>query len=113
MATTVADVMTASPGTVDRQDSARDAARLMADNGTGDVIVTDNSTLVGILTDWDIAVRLVAQDKPTSTPVAEIVSDSAIETVEPGTLLDDAVEIMRARSVRGCRSSRRGASSAS
>lgn len=100
MATTVADVMTANPGTIDRQDSARDAARLMAGNDAGDVIVTDNGTLFGIVTDRDIAVRLVAQDKPASTPVAEIISDSAIETVEPGTLLDDAIEVMRARSVR-------------
>jgi CBS domain-containing protein len=100
VATTVADVMTANPGTIDRQDSARDAARLMAGNDAGDVIVTDNGTLFGIVTDRDIAVRLVAQDKPASTPVAEIISDSAIETVEPGTLLDDAIEVMRARSVR-------------
>lgn len=100
MATTVADVMTRNPATIDRQGSVADAARMMARSDAGDVIVTDNGAICGIVTDRDIAVRLVAEDKPGSTPVGEIVSDSAVETVEPGTVLDYAVQMMRTKSVR-------------
>lgn len=100
MASTVADVMTRNPATTDRKDSVADAARLMAQNDAGDVIVLDNGTVCGILTDRDIAIRLVAQDKPGSTPVADVVSDASIETVEPGTVLDDAIQLMRNKAIR-------------
>jgi CBS domain-containing protein len=100
VASTVADVMTRNPATIDRKDSVADAARLMAQNDAGDVIVLDNGTVCGILTDRDIAIRLVAQDKSGSTPVAEVVSDAGIETVEPGTVLDDAIKLMRNNAVR-------------
>jgi CBS domain-containing protein len=100
VASTVADVMTRNPATIDRKDSVVDAARLMAQNDVGDVIVLDNGTVCGILTDRDIAIRLVAQDKSGSTPVADVVSDASIETVEPGTVLDDAIELMRNNAIR-------------
>jgi CBS domain-containing protein len=92
--------MTRNPATIDRRDSVADAARLMAQNDAGDVIVLDNGTVCGILTDRDIAIRLVAQDKPGSTPVADVVSDASIETVEPGTVLDDAIKLMRNNAIR-------------
>jgi CBS domain-containing protein len=100
MATTVAEVMTRNPATIDRQGSVADAARLMAEHDAGDVIVVSDGTVQGIVTDRDIAVRAVARDKPGSTPVADIMSDSALQTVEPGTIIDYAVEVMRAKSVR-------------
>jgi CBS domain-containing protein len=100
VASTVADVMTRNPAIIDRKDSVADAARLMAQNDAGDVIVLDNGTVCGILTDRDIAIRLVAQDKSGSTPVADVVSDASIETVEPGTVLDDAIKLMRSNAIR-------------
>lgn len=100
MASTVADVMTRNPATIDRKDSVADAARLMAQNDAGDVIVLHNGTVCGILTDRDIAIRLVAQDKPGSTPVADVVSDASIEIVEPRTVLDDAIKLMRNNAIR-------------
>jgi CBS domain-containing protein len=100
MAQTVADVMTSNPATIERQDSVAEAARRMAAKDAGDVIVLDNGTVCGILTDRDIAVRLVAQDKPGSTPVAEIVSDADVLTVKPDTALDRAIQLLRTKAVR-------------
>jgi CBS domain-containing protein len=100
MTQTVADVMTSNPATIERQDSVAEAARRMAAKDAGDVIVLDNGTVCGILTDRDIAVRLVAQDKPGSTPVAEIISDSDILTVAPDTALDRAIQLLRTKAVR-------------
>lgn len=100
MAQTVADVMTRDPATVERGASAAEAARLMARGDMGDVIVLDNGTVTGIVTDRDIAVRLVAEEKDPRTPVAEIVSDSELVTVTPDTPVDQAVRLMRSRSVR-------------
>ena len=100
MAQTVADVMTRDPATIERTQSAAEAARLMAAHDTGDVIVLDNGTVGGIVTDRDIAVRLVAKEKEPSTLVAEIVSDSQVVTVGPDTSLDQAVQLMRGNAVR-------------
>jgi len=100
MAQTVADVMTSDPATIERTQSAAEAARLMAAHDTGDVIVLDNGTVGGIVTDRDIAVRLVAKEKEPSTPVAEIVSDSQVVTVGPDTSLDQAAQLMRGNAVR-------------
>jgi CBS domain-containing protein len=100
MAQIIADVMTGNPVTIERQDSVAEAARRMAAADAGDVIVLDNGTVCGILTDRDIAIRLVAQDRPGSTPVAEIVSDDAVLTVAPDTPLDQAVQLLRTKGVR-------------
>jgi CBS domain-containing protein len=100
MAKIIADVMTGNPATIERQDSVAEAARRMAAADAGDVIVLDNGTVCGILTDRDIAIRLVAQDKPGSTPVAEIVSDDEVLTVAPDTPLGQAVQLLRSKAVR-------------
>ena len=100
MAQTVADVMTRDPATVERTQPAAEAARLMAVHDAGDVVVLDNGTACGIVTDRDIAIRLVAQERDPSTPVSEIVSDADVLTVAPDTPLDQAIKLIRAKSVR-------------
>ncbi len=100
MAQTVADVMTANPVTVESEDTAAEAAMRMAANDAGDVIVLANGKVCGIVTDRDIAIRLVAQGLPSSTQVSEIVSDSDVLTVDRDMALDQAIELMRAKGVR-------------
>jgi len=100
MAQTVADVMTRDPATIERTESAAEAARRMVVADAGDVIVLDNGRVSGILTDRDIAIRLVAQDKDTSTPVAEIVSETDVVTVSPDTPVEHAIRLIRDRAVR-------------
>src|SRR5579884_1486376 len=100
MAQTVADVMTRNPATVERHASAAEAARQMAAADAGDVIVLDNGTVCGIVTDRDIAIRLVAEGRDPGTPVAEIVSDSDLVTVSPYTSIEQAIQLIRGRAVR-------------
>ena len=100
MAQTVSDVMTRDPATIERYDSAAEASRRMAATGAGDVIVLSNGKVCGIVTDRDIAIRLVAEDKPGSTPVGEIATDTEMTTVSPDTPLDQAIPLIRARAVR-------------
>jgi CBS domain-containing protein len=100
MADTVAEVMTSYPMTIERTENVAEAARRMAAADAGDVIVVDNGTVYGILTDRDIAIRLVAHDKSPSTPVSEIVSDGDLQTVTPDMSIDQAISLMRQRGVR-------------
>ncbi|MGP3959607.1 CBS domain-containing protein [Nonomuraea sp. 3N208] len=99
MAKTVADVMTTHPATVEGDQPVSVAAALMRENDAGAVIVNDNGRMAGIITDRDIAVRVVADEKGPQTPVREACSP-AVEAVGPDTSIDQAVQLMRSHAVR-------------
>ncbi|MGV9775650.1 CBS domain-containing protein [Streptosporangium sp. NPDC003464] len=99
MAKTVADVMTHDPATVDAGQPVSVAARLMAAEDTGAVIVTHDGRVRGIVTDRDIAVRVVAEDKGPDTPVREVYSGDVV-TVGPDTSIEQAVRLMRSNAIR-------------
>ena len=100
MATTVSDVMTRNPETVEAGEPVAEAARRMRDADIGDVLVLDNGRVVGILTDRDIAIRVVAEGKDSTTPVREACSAGDLQTVGPDTSLQQAVQLMRSNAVR-------------
>ena len=100
MAQIIADIMTRDPATIERHDSAAEAARRMAAAGAGDVIVLDNGTVCGIVTDRDIAIRLVAQDKGPDTPVDDLVTADELVTVAPDTSINQAIQLIRGKAVR-------------
>ena len=96
----VQDVMTSDPVTVSRSDSIVAAARLMESADVGSVPVVDGGTPVGIVTDRDIAIRVVAQGKdPNSTTVEEIATNQPYYA-SPDQPLDEALELMAYRKVR-------------
>jgi CBS domain-containing protein len=100
MGRTVEEIMTRDPRTVNAGDPVIDAARIMRDDDIGDVIVVDDGTVEGILTDRDIVVRGVAESgDPASTPVREVCT-TGIEALEPGATVDDALRKMREADIR-------------
>jgi len=99
MAHTVSDVMTAKPVVLDASDSVLDAARAMREHGIGDVVVAQDKHVVGILTDRDIAIRVVAEGKSTDLPLGECCTRD-IAMVSPNASLDDALTIMSDQAVR-------------
>ena len=86
----VAEIMARNLQSVSADAPVQEAARQMRDVATGDVVVTDGDRLLGVLTDRDIAVRVVAEAKVTATPVREICSGSDLATVAPDTSVDQA-----------------------
>jgi len=100
MSKTVQDAMTANPVTISRTDTVVNAARLMESADVGSVPVVDGGTPVAIVTDRDIAIRVVAQGKdPSATQVADIATDQPYY-VHPEQNLDEALELMASRKVR-------------
>jgi CBS domain-containing protein len=100
MAQTIADIMTRNPRTVDADDTAVDAAREMRDGDFGSVLVLRDGRVEGIVTDRDIAVRVVAEGlDPSSTKVADVCS-TGVATVQPDQSIDEAVRVMREQDVR-------------
>jgi CBS domain-containing protein len=86
---------------VGEHDSVRDAARKLAELQTGAMpICGDDERLKGMVTDRDIAVKVVAQGKdPEATEVAELAEGTPI-WVEADADVDRAVELMATRNVR-------------
>ena len=100
MATTVAEIMARHPQTATADETVADVARRMRDSDTGDVLVVDGDSLVGIVTDRDIAVRIVAEGRDPSTPAREACSAGELVTVTPDTTAEQAAQIMRDNAVR-------------
>jgi CBS domain-containing protein len=93
--------MTANPRTVPLDASAFEAAKAMADEDVGSIPVVDgDGILAGIVTDRDIAVRVVAAGRdPASTAVREIATTDVIPAY-PDEPLDEALVSMAHRQVR-------------
>lgn len=94
MSLCVKDVMIREVITIDSEQSAKNAARLMAKFGISGLVVLREEELVGILTERDILTRVVASGQnPENITVKEIMTEPII-VVNPMMPLDKAVRIM-------------------
>ena len=72
----VADIMTRSIATVQREETLQAAARRMGEMDIGALPVLDGKAVVGMVTDRDIAVRGAAQGMvPQESTVAEVMTE--------------------------------------
>jgi len=97
----IREVMTAEPLVLEHSSTVADAARAMKGADVGPVpVIREDGTLCGIVTDRDIVVRVVAEDRdPTSTTVGDIAS-TELHTLTPDDTVDDAVKMMREHAIR-------------
>ena len=100
MGQSIRDIMTSNPRTVEPSKTVVDAARIMKQEDAGVVPVTENGRLTGMVTDRDIAIRVVAEGKdPKSTTVREVASTDLV-TIDPQQDLDEALRLMAKHQVR-------------
>lgn len=72
------DIMTRDPEVCRREDTARRAAEIMRDKDCGVIPVVDEARrIIGIVTDRDIAVRVVAAGKNPETRLNEVMTAGA------------------------------------
>jgi len=96
----VRDIMTPEPVTCHRDSPIVDAAAAMRDSAVGDVIVLEDDQVYGILTDRDIAVRVVAEGvDPKQVTVGEVCSTGLV-TIAPDEDAERAVDAMRQQAIR-------------
>jgi CBS domain-containing protein len=100
MARTVEEIMTHDPRTVDASDSVIEAARQMRDGDVGDVIVTREGQVTGIVTDRDIVIRAVAEGRAQESTTVSEVASSDVRALEPSQSVDEAVQAMREHDIR-------------
>jgi CBS domain-containing protein len=100
MANLVNQLMTPEPVLVDVEISVRDCAKVMERHAIGAVGIMREGELVGVLTDRDIVLRVLARDRdPDAVRVGDVASADPV-TITAGAPLKDAVQRMRDYAVR-------------
>lgn len=98
----VLDVMTNKPVTVSPDASVMDAATTMKEKGVGSLLVMQGSELAGIMTEKDIVVKVVSENKdPSITKVKSIMTAKEhIVSITPEKDVYEAMVIMRENEIR-------------
>jgi signal-transduction protein with cAMP-binding, CBS, and nucleotidyltransferase domain len=96
----VRDVMSSELVTLDAAAPIRRAAELMHERDVGDVIITKDGELFGIVTDRDIVIRAVAVDADCEAAVSTVCTSNHMVTVSAEDNLDKARDRMRRKAVR-------------
>ena len=100
MAKTIREAMTSKPCSIDATQTVAYAARMMRDEDVGVAPIVEGDKLVAVLTDRDIAIRVVAEGRdPESTKVTEVASKDIV-TIDPQQDLDEALRLMAKHQVR-------------
>jgi CBS domain-containing protein len=94
MSLCVKDIMVREVITIDSTQTTMNAARLMSKFGVSSLIVTKDDNIVGILTERDILIRVVASNQdPAKITIMEIMSEPIV-VVNQETSINEAVKIM-------------------
>jgi signal-transduction protein with cAMP-binding, CBS, and nucleotidyltransferase domain len=89
-----------NPIVVSATESVKKAAEQMLARGSGEVLVTQNNEVSGIVTEWDILSRVVAKGKsPGETKVADVMS-SPVLSVDPSIKTGEAIRLMSKKKYR-------------
>jgi CBS domain-containing protein len=93
------DLMTAEVESVEPGRDVETVAQIMRELNVGFVPVCQkNGTVVGVITDRDIAIRVVAEGRSGNTKVEEVMTEDAI-TCHPSADLQEVERLMRAHQV--------------
>ncbi len=92
--TFVKDVMKTNVITIDSSKTIKDAACMMDDSNVGCVIVTQDNSPIGILTERDFVKRIAAKNKDLSNPLSDVMS-SPLTTINSDDTVWDAAEKMK------------------
>lgn len=99
----ISDYCSRMPVIVYRNDTVADACRLMRDNHVGSLVVVDaerRSLPIGILTDRDVAIGVVALSADPKTTLVEAAMRPGVAVVRESDSVRRAIEVMRDEGVR-------------
>lgn len=95
----VSEVMTAQVSTATPRTTIREVAQTMASIESGAVPVLEGGEVVGLVTDRDIVLRVVAEGKSLDTPISEVMTE-AVETCREDDNLAEATAKMSSKQIR-------------
>jgi CBS domain-containing protein len=97
------DIMAKNPATVTPETPLREAARLMQTQDVGIIPVVESSgsnRLVGVVTDRDIALRVVAEGRDATQSRVRDAMSGDLKTCKPGDDVSDVMDVMSREQVR-------------
>jgi CBS domain-containing protein len=100
MGHSIRDVMTSNPCTIDADESVAYAAKMMRDEDVGLAPIVEGDKLIGMLTDRDIAIRVVAEGRDPGQVTVKDVASKQVVVIDPQQELDEALRIMAKHQVR-------------
>ena len=95
----VKDLMTENVVTIDANKTVFEAATVMSKNNVGDLIIMENDSPVGIVTERDFVRRVLAEGKSTNLRISEIMS-TPLRVIDPEAPIKEAARIMISRRIR-------------
>jgi len=99
-AVTVESIVRAPAPTINPSDSILATAKVMASADVGAVVVAENKSAVGIITEKDILTRVInAQKDPAKTLVKEVMSTPVI-TIDHKQIVSEALKLMQKHKIR-------------
>lgn len=93
------DVMSRDVQLISPDHTISDAAQKMRDGNFGLMPVGDSDRLLGVISDRDIAIRAVAQGKPLTTKIRDIMFDNVISASQDDSV-DHAASLMGQHQIR-------------
>ena len=96
--TFVRDVMISNIASLDSSSMIKDAAKLMEEKNIGCIIVNQQNSPVGILTERDFVTKVATEGLPLFTDVYEIMSSPLI-TIPYDNTIWDASEMMKSKKI--------------
>ena len=89
----VKDVMTAQVVTAKPSSPVSEIARMMSEIDSGAVPVVEGDKVVGLITDRDIVLRVVAKGGALDTPASDVMSDGVVSCQEGDNVADAAAKM--------------------
>ena len=96
----VSDAMTSQVSTAAPTDTVRKVAQVMAHVETGAVPIVENGKVIGLVTDRDIVLRVVAEGRSFDSPISEAMSEGDVQSVQEDDVLADATAKMASHQIR-------------
>jgi CBS domain-containing protein len=96
---TIQETMTSNPTTISPDTTAAEAAQIMKSEDIGSLPIVEDDNLIGVVTDRDLAIRIVAEGRGADTPVGEIASKDVV-TVDPQQSIEEAARLMAEHQIR-------------
>mgnify|MGYP001573711417 CR=1 FL=1 len=95
----VKKIMLADVPVLKKEAKVGEAARLLAQKGSGCVVVVEGKKPIGIITELDIVRNVISKGKPLSMPVSSIMA-SPVALMESDMKLDEALKIIDTKKFR-------------
>jgi len=96
----VGDVMTLEVITEDEDAPVTKLSKDMELSGIGSVVITKEGKPVGIVTDRDIAIKVIMKDRKPSKIKAKEIMSTPLVSIEPGVSLEGACKLLAENDIR-------------